>query len=118
MLGPHQLLLRQCQYIRGQSEAKIELSSLKVAGRHLARLCVALKFVAQLLAFDDFAHSGALDCGDVNERISAAIVRLNEAEALSGIKPFYCAGGHSEPFQSIEKISAKRDLAEGDSDLF
>jgi hypothetical protein len=118
MLGPHQLLLRQCQYIRGQSEAKIELSSLKVAGRHLARLRVALEIVAKLLAFYDFAHSGALDSGDVNESVSAAIVRLNEAEAFSGIKPFYCASGHSEPFQSIENISAKRGLADGDSDLF
>jgi hypothetical protein len=118
MLGPHQLLPRQCQYIRGQSEAKIELSSLKVAGRHLAGLRVALEIVAKLLAFNDFAHSGALNSGDVNERICAAIVRLNEAEAFSGIKPFYCAGGHEKPFQSIEKISAKLGLAEGDGDLF
>jgi hypothetical protein len=35
----------------------------------------------------------------MNERIGAAIVGLNEAEALGGIKPFNCASGHNEPFQ-------------------
>jgi hypothetical protein len=38
----------------------------------------------------------------VNERIGAAVIRLNEAEALGGIKPFNCASGHDEPFHSIE----------------
>jgi hypothetical protein len=38
----------------------------------------------------------------MNEGVSAAIVRLDEAEALGGIEPFYCASGHDEPFQSIE----------------
>lgn len=76
------------------------LSSLKVAGRCFARLAVALQLVAELLAFDDFAHSCTLNSRDVNERICAAIVWLNEAEALSGIEPFNCASGHDEPFHS------------------
>jgi hypothetical protein len=38
----------------------------------------------------------------VDERVSAAVVRLDEAEAFGGIEPFYCASGHDEPFQSIE----------------
>jgi hypothetical protein len=38
----------------------------------------------------------------VDKSVSAAVVRLNEAEALGGIEPFYCACGHDEPFQSIE----------------
>ena len=82
-------------------EAETDLSSLKVAGRHLARLVVALEVVRKLLAFNDFAHSGALYGRNVNESVVAAVVRLNEAEALSGIKPFNCASGHVEPFHSI-----------------
>ena len=85
-----------------KAEAKHQSSGLQVAGRHFARLVVALKLKTDLLAFDQFAHSGAFDGRDVNEGVRAAIVRLNEAEALGGIEPFYCACGHDEPFQSIE----------------
>jgi len=101
------LCFQQCQYIRGQRKADTDLSSLKIASRHFAGLVVALQIVAKLLAFDDFAHSGALDGRDVNERVSAAVVRLDEAEALGGIKPFNCAGDHNEPFHSnIDDLSA------------
>ncbi len=69
--------------------SRYHLSSLQIGGRHLARLHVALELEADLLAFDEFAHSGALDRRDVNEGVSAAVVRLNEAEALGRIEPFY-----------------------------
>jgi hypothetical protein len=36
----------------------------------------------------------------MDKRISAAVVRLNEAEALGGVEPFNCASGHDEPFHS------------------
>ena len=77
------------------------LSSLEIAGRHLAGLIVPLHLIPNLLAFHDFAHSGAFDGRDVDEGVRAAIVRLNEAEALGGVEPFYCASGHVEPFHSI-----------------
>jgi hypothetical protein len=80
-------------------EAKV-LGSLKLACGHLARLAVTLKFKAELLAFNDRAHAGAFDGRDVNEDVGAAVVRLNEAEALGGIEPFNCASGHNEPFHS------------------
>ncbi|MNT88232.1 hypothetical protein D3C72_2287620 [compost metagenome] len=54
----------------------------------------------------------------MNERISAAIVRLDEAEAFGGIKPFYCASGHVEPFQSIECRTAKLMLRSEETDYF
>jgi len=102
------IMLSQCQYIRGQGKADTDLGSLQVASRHFARLHVALHVVGNLLAFDDFAHSGALDGRDVNEGVSAAVVRLNEAEAFCGIEPFNCASGHNEPFHSnIEDRSAE-----------
>jgi hypothetical protein len=82
------------------TESSYRLDSLQVASRHFARLVVALHLVANLLAFDDFAHSGAFDGRDVNESVNTAVVGLNEAEALGGIKPFNCASGHDEPFHS------------------
>ncbi|MBB5537973.1 hypothetical protein GGD55_004694 [Rhizobium giardinii] len=80
-------------------EASSDLGSLQLASGHFARLVVAFHLVAKLLAFDDFAHAGPLDSGDVNKYIGAAVIRLNEAEALCGIEPFNCASGHNEPFQ-------------------
>lgn len=77
-----------------------DLGGLKIAGRHFARLVVALHLEADLLAFDEFAHSGALYSRNMDERIRAAIVGLDEAEALGGIKPFNGASGHDEPFHS------------------
>jgi hypothetical protein len=64
------------------------LGSLKATGRHLAGLHVALELVAKLLAFDDFAHSGAFNSRDMYERVSAAVVRLDEAKALGGVNLF------------------------------
>jgi len=78
------------------------LSVLQIAGRHFAGLVVALEFKADFLAFDELTHTGAFDGRDVDKSVSAAVVRLDEAEALGGIEPFYCASGHDEPFQSIE----------------
>ncbi len=62
-------------------ESSYRLDSLKIAGRHLTRLVIALEVEANLLAFDDFAHSGALDGRDVNEGVSAAIVGLDESRS-------------------------------------
>jgi hypothetical protein len=53
----------------------------------------------------------------MNEGVNAAVVRLNEAEALGGVEPFNCASGHDEPFHSnIEEPQRKGD-ADGDSDF-
>jgi hypothetical protein len=70
------------------------LRGLKLLGSHLARLVVADHFEAELLALDEFAHSSALDGGDVDESVLAAVIGLDEAEAFGGIEPFHCAGGH------------------------
>jgi hypothetical protein len=102
-----------------KTETASRSGSLKVAGRHFARLNIALKLVTEFLAFNDLAHTGAFDGRDMDESISAAIVRLNEAKALGGVKPFYCACGHDDdPFQSM--IDRPRNLrcADGDSDVF
>ncbi|KQY62579.1 hypothetical protein ASD52_36480 [Ensifer sp. Root142] len=74
----------------------------------LARLVVALQVKANLLAFYNFPHSSALDGRDVNECVSVAVVRLDEAEAFGGIKPFYGASGHDEPFSNRDDRYAKK----------
>jgi hypothetical protein len=65
-----------------KGKKKTYLSSLQIAGRHFARFHIALQIKAELLTFDDVAHSGALNGRDMNKGVSAAIVRLNEAKAL------------------------------------
>jgi len=78
-------------------EETVRSCGLELLGRHLAGPVVAGDFEAELLAFLQIAHSSALDGGDVNEHILAAVVRLNEAKTLGGIEPFHCAGGHEKP---------------------
>ncbi|MBB4288218.1 hypothetical protein GGE16_000234 [Rhizobium leguminosarum] len=98
-------------------ESRYRLSVLEIASGHFARLAVTLKVEADLLAFDEIAHSGALDGGDVNEGVSVAIVRLNEAEAFGGIEPFNCASGHDEPFHSNIEEPQRQGDADDDSDF-
>jgi hypothetical protein len=55
----------------------------------------------------------------MDERVSAAVVRLDEAKALGGVKPFYCACGHDDdPFQSMIDRPRNGGDADGDSDVF
>src|SRR5690606_35711118 len=96
-------------YIRGHGKPISDsLDGLQVAGRHLTGLGVTLKLEADLLAFDEFAHSGALDSRNVHERVRAAIVRLNEAEALGGVEPFNDASGHGVPCHSNTESTTRR----------
>jgi hypothetical protein len=71
--------------------------SLKLFRSHLAGPVVASDFESNLLAFLQIPHPSPFDGGDVYEHILAAVIGLNEAETLGGIKPFYCAGGHENP---------------------
>jgi hypothetical protein len=88
-------------------ESRYQLSGLKLAGGHLARLLIALKLVPDFLTFDDFTHTSALHGRNMNEGVFAAVIGLNKAEALGGIEPFNCASGHDEPFHS--NIEETRD---------
>jgi hypothetical protein len=42
-----------------------------------------------LLALVQAMHSSALDCADMHEDVLAAVIRLNEAEALLTIEPLH-----------------------------
>ncbi len=49
---------------------------------HFAGAAVSNQFKRDLLAFLQIVDAGALNSADMDERVCAAIVRLNEAEAL------------------------------------
>ncbi len=70
--------------------------SLELAGGRFAAALVALQFKANLLAFLERAQGRAFNGRSVNEHVRAAVVRLDETEALGGIKPFHCAGSHKK----------------------
>jgi hypothetical protein len=78
----------------GSGSAEIFSSALAVAA-------ILDDVEAHLLAFVQGMHAGALDSGDVNKHIRAAIVRLNEAIALGGIEKLNNTGIHDD-FLSID----------------
>src|SRR5437868_10674727 len=64
----------------------------------IARGCLAafaLKVVTHALAFIEARDTGALQGRDVHKHILRTVFRLNEAEALLCVEPFYCAVCHS-----------------------
>ncbi len=58
----------------------------RTSGR-LASAAVLLDLEVDLLAFDQGRQTSALNSGDVDENVRAAVVRLDEAETLGGVKP-------------------------------
>src|SRR5690606_28176379 len=60
-----------------------------------AGTAVLLDLEIDLLAFDQVRHASTLDCGDVDENVLTAIVGLDEAEALGGVKPLDRSSCHS-----------------------
>lgn len=62
--------------------------------------------VAQLLTLTEVTHASLLDCGDVDENVLSTIVRLNETEALLGVKPLYCSIKHENSHKFISRSFA------------
>ena len=60
------------------------LDVLKVRSGQLAAL--AHNVVGESLPFIEIAHSGALDCGNMDEYVRSAVGRLNEAKARCELK--------------------------------
>src|SRR6266498_5576845 len=55
---------------------------------------VLFDLILDLLPFIERAQSSALDCGDVDEHVFAARLRLNKSIALSRIEPLHRAARH------------------------
>jgi hypothetical protein len=68
-----------------------QLDSAEIVGRRLAGPTVGNDLESDLLSFVKVLHTGAFNRADMHEDVLAAIVRLNEAEALLAIEPLNCA---------------------------
>jgi len=66
------------------SHSRNRLDLLKVGSGQLAAL--AHNVVSEHLPLIEIAHSGALDCVNMNEYVRSAVGRLNEAKALCELK--------------------------------
>src|SRR6266446_6045251 len=67
--------------------ARCWLDSAEIVGRRLAGLTIGNDLEFDLLSFVEALHAGALDRADMHEDVLAAIIRLNEAEALLAVEP-------------------------------
>src|SRR5690348_16077335 len=87
-------------------------SRFQVGRRALAAASVALDVEADLLAFAEVADARALDRRDVHEHILAAVIRLDEAEALLGVEPFHGAYRHSVVFHVVSGAAGRNRAAD------
>lgn len=79
----------------------MSLGRLQLASGRLAAPRIALDLEAELLAFLDRAEACAFDGADVDEDILAAIIGLDEAEALGGVEPFHGADCHKYSLSGV-----------------
>lgn len=84
---------------RAASMLEPALYRLDVADGSLAGAAIFLRIEGDLLAFDQPTHSRALKRGGMNEDVLAAVVRLNEAEALLVVVEFHGARIHGVAFR-------------------
>src|SRR5688500_2562714 len=73
------------QYIRGDPSL-IALTDAEVFRAGLVAHAVDLRFIGKLLAFIERALTCTFDGADVNENVGAAIIGLDEAEALGCVE--------------------------------
>jgi hypothetical protein len=70
---------------------------------------VLFDLILDVLPFIERAQSSALDCGDVDEHVPAALLRLNESIALGRIECQLTLSLHSAA--TSEKLLATRQLS-------
>ena len=92
----------------GGSAGHVEIDGLRAFAA-----TIRLRVVADLLVLGQSVEAGRLNGGDMNEDISAAIVRLDEAEAFIRVeKLYYARFGHaSGPFFLCPKPRAALQFA-------
>src|SRR3984885_8371084 len=78
----------------GNLEIGVGSDGAEVFRAGLAAHAVDLRFERKLLAFIERTHAGAFDGADMDEHVVAAVIRLNEAEALCRVEPLNCSGSH------------------------
>lgn len=85
--------IQRLQYIPGRLKSA-DLIDAKVLSAGFAAHAVGLDLERNLLAFIEGAQTGPFDGADMNEDVLAAVIGLDEAEALCRIKPLNCSGSH------------------------
>src|SRR5690348_6924720 len=107
-------LAMRCSVTRrgGRSRPVPPSSRFQIGRRAFAAARVALDVEADLLALVQVADARALDGRDVHEHVLAAIIRLDEAEALLGVKPFYGADRHSVVFHVASGAAGRNRAAD------
>jgi hypothetical protein len=78
---------------RNENASNLKLDA-EVFRAGLAALAVDLRFERDLLTFIERAQASTFDGADMNENVGAAIVGLDESEALGCVKPLHCSGSH------------------------
>jgi hypothetical protein len=92
------------QYIR--ETALMDLSQREILSADLAPHLVSLGLEVDLLALSETPKTSPLDRADVNEHILAAVVRLNESEALLAVEPLHSTCRHFSSPKSTHVRSA------------
>jgi ribosomal protein L11 methylase PrmA len=90
----------------GVSEPEVFSAALTLSG-------VDLELVRNLRAFGQAGESGALYRADVNEHVTAAIIRLNEAVAFGRVEPFHSTGRHAINRGTIKMSRGKAASGKG-----
>src|SRR6516165_933120 len=85
-------------------------------GRRLLA-AVADQFIVEHLALVERAQAGPLDRRDVDEHVSAAVLRLNEPIALRRVEPFHGASSHHGLLACTNLIAAARPSRNRSSEI-
>src|SRR4051794_9580572 len=91
---------------RGRENAGASVVRLQIHGRRATAL--GRDLVADLLALVQAVHARALDGADMDEHVLAALLRLNEPEALGGIEPLHNTGWHLRRLLALVRASTPK----------
>jgi len=78
---------------------------------------VAHQFIVDRLTLVEGAQAGPLDRGDMDEHVSAAVLRLNEPITLGRVEPFHCASSHLGLRVCTNLIAAARPSCDRPSEV-
>jgi hypothetical protein len=74
--------------------ASFRLGGVQILSGRLSTPTVCDNVERDFLTLAKIVHARAFDRANMNEDIFVAGIRLNEAEAFLGVKPFYCSRVH------------------------
>jgi hypothetical protein len=78
----------------GRLATRVRSCRAQVSGRGLACSAISDKLEKELLSLIEANHAGAFDRADMHEDVLAAVIRLDESEALLAVEPLYSSCSH------------------------